>query len=728
MDLRFTLTQRDATQDLVLVDIDPASLAELPVWPWPRGYHAQVIDALVAAGARRIAVDIDFSSTSTPEADAALRAALVDAGSRVILPVFKQFDATGSQGHAVTATKPRPDFAEAANLAFTNVRPEADSLVRRMAMADSWNGKTFPTFPVAMAEKVLTEGTYYIDFAIRPDTVPRVSFVDVLQGRIEPAIFANKVVLIGATAIELGDQLAAPLYRTLPGPLIEALAYESLVQGRALVRNSTVSVLLIALILAISGGPILTRMPWRRALAVVGLIWAVALLGSLAAQNWAPLSVDVTPWLAVTGLSFLFGLVSSIDQQSVRSFLSSMAAVHTKAVMRGIVEDSSDGVIVVTAGGRIEMFNPAAELIFRRPASEVIAAPVTELFSSGSTAVDDEAMRIARALETDGVAKIAGKGVFEIDAYRADGSQFPMEIAVNETELRITRHPLERRTRQRGAYICTVRDISERKFAEEMKRQELERLVAERTTELREAQSRLVRQERLAMLGQVTATVSHELRNPLGTIRSAVFVLRNLIEVHGSEVVANAMERIDRNVARCDRIIDELLDFTRKHELVAEPVVVDTWLSELLTELEIPADVRQNLDFTCAGEVLSFDSELLRRCFINIVDNACHALELKRAEINEGAELSLVFRSRRTRDRVEILIEDSGTGISAEILDRIFEPLFSTKGFGVGLGLVVVKRIMDLHGGGVEITSDEGRGTRALLWLPLSRGISQAAG
>ena len=85
------------------------------------------------------------------------------------------------------------------------------------------------------------------------------------------------------------------------------------------------------------------------------------------------------------------------------------------------------------------------------------------------------------------------------------------------------------------------------------------------------------------------------------------------------------------------------------------------------------------------------------------------------------------MRTRSTAERVEIEIEDSGPGISAEIFKRIFEPLFSTKGFGVGLGLPTVKQIMEHHGGNIEMSSELGRGTRALIWLPLTREAEIAA-
>ena len=176
-----------------------------------------------------------------------------------------------------------------------------------------------------------------------------------------------------------------------------------------------------------------------------------------------------------------------------------------------------------------------------------------------------------------------------------------------------------------GSLNTMVETITEHKIElEETVKQRTSELV-ERTDQLHKTQDELLRKERLAALGQLTASVSHELRNPLGTLRNSLFSINERIT--GKELgVENALTRMERNITRCDNIISEMLDYTRIHELILSTTAIDSWLKELLDEHPIPEDITviQTLD---ADITLPIDKERMRRAIINVLDNASQALE-----------------------------------------------------------------------------------------------------
>jgi len=241
---------------------------------------------------------------------------------------------------------------------------------------------------------------------------------------------------------------------------------------------------------------------------------------------------------------------------------------------------------------------------------------------------------------------------------------------------------------------------------------------------LQDSVSRQYRLERLSALGQIAGTISHELRNPLGTIRTSVFNLKDRMRNEKITWADKMLTRIDRNIARCDNIIGSLLDFVRQRPLASEPTEIDLWLNEVLDEQTVPLGITVKRQFNCDTS-MAIDRELLRRAITNVYDNACQAM----AEANsvnleqpEGEKL-LTCSTSLEQGKLLIVFEDSGSGISAEIIENIFEPLFSTKTFGVGLGMSVVKQVLEQHKGGVQIESEPGSGTRVKLWLPHQHGL-----
>lgn len=272
-----------------------------------------------------------------------------------------------------------------------------------------------------------------------------------------------------------------------------------------------------------------------------------------------------------------------------------------------------------------------------------------------------------------------------------------------------TRAVLETIARQ--VSVAVMRAIAEEELVKH--RDNLEELVKERTRELEETQEELVEKERLATLGHLVAVVSHEIRNPLGTIASSIYNLKQHI-TETDPIIIRSLERADRNVKRCDAIIEELLSFTSKRPQKMLRIDVDEWMSTVLEEIDVPEDIQLITNLN-SGISIVVDTERCRRCLVNIITNAVQALLEEQTSAKKTIELATNVKF----DRVEIMVKDNGPGIAEVDIARIFEPLYSTKSFGVGLGLTIVKQIIEDHGGDIEIESTQGEGTTVRIWLPL---------
>jgi signal transduction histidine kinase len=248
----------------------------------------------------------------------------------------------------------------------------------------------------------------------------------------------------------------------------------------------------------------------------------------------------------------------------------------------------------------------------------------------------------------------------------------------------------------------------------------LEQRVEERTQELRTAQDELLKQERFSTIGHMTATVAHELRNPLGAIGNSLYVIRQAVAENGN--LGRAVERAERSIVRCNKIINNLLDYTVSRPYRLYRINVDQWLDAVLAEQSIPEWVEVERRFGAPGGAISADGDRLGRAITNLIENAVQAVEW----VAEGASRRITIATT-LGDDVEIAITDTGPGIPPDVLPQIFEPLFSTRSFGAGLGLAIVSQIIAQHGGKVGAESILGEGTTVRLRFPLATTKTIAA-
>src|SRR5262245_60963127 len=209
--------------------------------------------------------------------------------------------------------------------------------------------------------------------------------------------------------------------------------------------------------------------------------------------------------------------------------------------------------------------------------------------------------------------------------------------------------------------------------------------------QLKDMVERLARQERLATLGQLAGTVSHELRNPLCAITSSLYILNEEVKDQ-TEGTKRALARIDRNIERCTAIVGDLLDYARSRELHREEIEVDKWLAEMLDDYAVAEGVMLRRELAPAGLAM-VDRDRFRQVMVNLLDNAAQAMMGSGQGGSQAGSLQIRRITVRTESGgpfVRIAVSDTGPGIPPDKLPKIFEPLFTTKSFAVGLGLPTV--------------------------------------
>lgn len=243
------IVPKNASGDLHLIEVDAKSLAQSGKWPWPRDHYARLISQLDEAGARSVVFDIDFSSQGSGEGDTAFANAIAKAETSVVLPTFAQ-GASETADEMVEAL-PIPKLRRHTSLASVSVRPDADARVRRMVFGTITEATPRPSLSAQIAGVSGAVGQdFSIDFSINPKTIPRHSFIDIENGNFDKSQVSGRDVIVGATAIELGDRYGVPTYGVIPGVTIQALAAETLIAG-AMTEFGYVPLVILAILLSI---------------------------------------------------------------------------------------------------------------------------------------------------------------------------------------------------------------------------------------------------------------------------------------------------------------------------------------------------------------------------------------------------------------------------------------------------------------------------------------------
>ncbi len=248
---------------------------------------------------------------------------------------------------------------------------------------------------------------------------------------------------------------------------------------------------------------------------------------------------------------------------------------------------------------------------------------------------------------------------------------------------------------------ATSIDITERKKAEK---------------ELREIQDKMSRLEKLTALGKLAGMVSHELRNPLCIIKTSVYLLKMSLETSTDEKIKRQLDILDQEVDISDKIINDFLLFSRVKEPHLGNFNIYDIIKESLHEINIPKNIKVNVELESQLPCINVDRVQFKIVFYNLILNALQAMP------NGG---KVTFTGSQKDEFLEINIDDTGEGITKENLAKVFDPLFTTKPNGSGLGITVCQTIIEGHMGSIELESEVGKGTKIRIKLPIKENLKK---
>jgi hypothetical protein len=227
---------------------------------------------------------------------------------------------------------------------------------------------------------------------------------------------------------------------------------------------------------------------------------------------------------------------------------------------------------------------------------------------------------------------------------------------------------------------------------------------------LKVAEERYLKAERLAAIGQLAGMVGHDLRNPLAGIKNAVYLLRKKQAAFIGDEGLKMLNTINHAVEHADSIINDLLDYSRELHLEIEEYSSKSLINYVILSIKVPSNVKV-LERT-EDHLLWIDANKIQRVFINLVKNSFDAMP-------EGGQLEI--SSLQNGDNIDFIFADTGTGMSEDVLSRIFTPLFTTKAQGMGLGLSICKRMIEAHNGKISVQSKLKKGTTIIVSIPQRR-------
>jgi signal transduction histidine kinase len=696
-DLSFSLLKRAASDEIVVVQIDARSLNEIATWPWPRGKHAEVIDRLIASGAQLVAVDIDFSSASTPAEDARLAKSVTAATGRVVLPSFMQHAQPGVTSELVE-TNPLPSVRDGALIGNANVfAPDGEA--RRASLGLYLpDGRYRPTFAGLVGQRgsaLIRE--FDIDFAIDPATFRKISYVDVLNGKFDAGVVAGKRVLIGATAVELGDRVPVPVYSVIAGVELQALIAENILSGRMLWSPGLAGgLLLVALVLAFMRPG---RASWSfkdcgRPFATCA---AALLAAPTALMAAAPIVIETAPAIVALGSCFVFIGAREFAGRARTVLRERSSSNLRRAMIHLIVEESSDGVVVANANGRIELCNERAARLLNATRSVLLLRDVSDYLPRFES--------MAQPLNNDASQRHTDMSV------ECDGQALLLEVSARRIALQ---PPREEHAQATQIDVYTLRDVTATRRAQDAERRALdERLTIER------AKSNFI------------ANMSHELRTPLNAIIGfSEMIAKEALGPVGVQKYAEFSDLVAKSGHHLLSLINNVIEVSRLDDNAGEIQTAEIDFNDSVQScIAMTRNLRDYKHQTIIAHVggaplLNADARLIKHVLANLLSNAVKFS-------GEAGNISITAWGEG--DAFVFEVTDDGVGIDPALMPHLTELFYQTdrsftrKHDGLGMGLYLVKRYLDRMNGSLTFESEPGKGTTVRVSLPGAAGRTRAA-
>jgi|GEM_PF-3496812 len=377
------------------------------------------------------------------------------------------------------------------------------------------------------------------------------------------------------------------------------------------------------------------------------------------------------------------GEISSLANSFNRMILSLRHQIKTS---KTILDAIADPVFTVDMGMNITYFSPACEVLTGYSSSEVIGKKCHDVFKSdiceGQCAIKASARNGTPTLNV------------EVQIQTKDQRRIPIMASASSLK------------DERGEIMggCEVfRDISEQKRM---------------TKELKEAQEQLILSEKMAALGRLASSVSHELRNPLAVIQNSTYYLKNKLDGQDPKVQKH-IEIIEHEIESSNKIISDLLGFCRARKPEFHLEDINQIISSSLSRIKLPTNISVRQELAEGLPLILVDKHQIHQVLVNLITNAEHAMQKRTGEI--------LIATRQNQGRVELEIADQGQGISPSDLEKLFDPFFTTKATGIGLGLTITKSIIQNHQATIAVKSVLGQGSSFTISFPIREEVEQSS-